>query len=146
MKASLKPGLTHRITYKVPVEKTVPYLFDESKLFQAMPRVFATGFMVGLLEWSCTALLAEHLEEDEGSLGIHVDFNHLAATPPGLTVTVDAELTELRRNKASFFVRAHDGVDLISEGRHQRGIVTWSKFNARVAQKAVGAGVEWNYQ
>ena len=47
MKSSLKPGLTHRFTYKVPDNKTVPNLYPEVADFQAMPRVFATGYMQG---------------------------------------------------------------------------------------------------
>ena len=48
-----------------------------------MPAVFATGFMVGLMEWTCIQLLAPHLDAGEGSLGAHVDVSHMAATPPG---------------------------------------------------------------
>ena len=44
MKATLKPGLTHRFTYQVPQNKTVPHLYPEVADFQAMPEVFATGF------------------------------------------------------------------------------------------------------
>ena len=58
-----------------------------------MPEVFATGYMVGLMEWTCIQLLAPHLDAGEGSLGTHIDVSHTAATPPGLRVTVDAECT-----------------------------------------------------
>ena len=104
-----------------------------------MPQVFATGFMVGLMEWTCLQLLAPHLDAGEGSLGIHIDVSHQAATPPGLTVTVDAECIAVDGRKATFRVRAHDGVDLIGEGRHERAIVVWDRFNARVADKAKAA-------
>ena len=53
MKATLKPGLTHELKFQVPETKTVPNLYPESFEFQAMPEVFATGFMVGLIEWAC---------------------------------------------------------------------------------------------
>jgi fluoroacetyl-CoA thioesterase len=139
MKASLKAGLTHRLTFRVPENKTVPHLYPESPEFLAMPNVFATGFMVGLMEWACVELLKPHLDAGEGSLGIHVDFSHVAATPPGLTVTVDAECIAVQGRKAEFRVRAHDGIDLIGEGRHERAIVGWDKFNARVAEKARAA-------
>jgi fluoroacetyl-CoA thioesterase len=144
MKQTLQPGLKHRFAYKVPPNKTVPHLYPEAADFQEMPQVFATGFMVGLMEWACIQLMEPHLDAGEGSLGIHVDFSHLAATPPGLTVTVDAECTAVNGRKLSFQVRAHDGVDLIGEGRHERAVVAWDKFNARVAQKATAAGVTVN--
>jgi fluoroacetyl-CoA thioesterase len=109
MKATLRHGLKHRFCYQVPANKTVPHLYPDVADFQAMPAVFATGFMVGLMEWTCMQLLAPHLDAGEGSLGVHVDVNHTAA--------------------------AHDGIDPIGEGRHQRFVVAWDKFNARLAGK-----------
>jgi fluoroacetyl-CoA thioesterase len=139
MKATLKAGLTHRFTYQVPADKTVPHLYPEADEFQVMPRVFATGFLVGLMEWTCIQLLAPHLDAGEGSLGTHIDVNHVAATPAGLKVTVDAECSAIQGRRASFKVRAHDGLDLIGEGKHERAIVTWDRFNAKVAEKAAAA-------
>src|SRR5580704_2090922 len=136
MKPTLKPGITHRFSYKVPENKTVPYTYPESPEIAAMPKVFATGYMIVLMEWVCTLLLAPHLDPGEGSVGVHVDVSHLAATLPGMTVTVDVECTEINGQRVSFKVKAHDGVDLIGEGRHERFVVMWDKFNARVAAKA----------
>ena len=135
MKPSLKPGLTHRITYKVAEEKTVPYTYPESPEIASMPKVFATGFMIVLMEWACTDLIKQHLDPGEGSVGVHVDVSHLAATPPGMTVTVDVECTAVAGQHLTFKVKAHDGVDLIGEGRHERYVVRWDKFNARLAAK-----------
>ena len=136
MKATLKPGLTHHFAYTVPENKTVPYTYPEAPEIASMPKVFATGFMIVLMEWTCTQLLAPHLEPGEGSLGVHVDVSHLAATLPGQTVTVDAEVDKIVGNRVGFKVKAHDGVDLIGEGRHERFVVHWDKFNARLAAKA----------
>src|SRR4029450_4711085 len=79
MKPSLKPGLKHRFSYRVPETKTVPYLYREAPQLQAMPEVFATGFMVGLMEWTCVQLLEPHLDSGEGRLGVHIEG---AATAP----------------------------------------------------------------
>jgi fluoroacetyl-CoA thioesterase len=117
------------------VEKTVPYIYQEAPEMQTMPAVFATGFMVALMEWTCLHALAPHLDEGEGSVGIHVDVSHDAATPAGYTVTVDAEVTEVEGRKVWFYVRAHDGEDQIGEGYHQRAIVQWDKFGKKVAEK-----------
>ncbi len=92
MKSTLKPGLKHSFSYKVPENKTVPYTYPESPIIAQMPKVFATGFMIVLMEWTCTQLLTDYLEAGEGSLGTHVDVSHLAATPPGMTVKVDVEV------------------------------------------------------
>ena len=141
VKATLTPGIKHAFSYKVPENKTVPYTYPESALIAAMPKVFATGFMIVLMEWACAELLAPHLDTGEGSLGTHVDVSHAAATPPGFTVQVEAELIAVDGRKVTFKVRAHDGADMIGEGTHQRVVVAWDKFNSRVAQKAAAAGV-----
>lgn len=136
MKDSLKPGLKHRFTFRVDGSKTVPALYPEAAEFREMPEVFATGYMVGLLEWGCIQLLGPHLETGEGSLGTHIDVSHLAATPPGHEVVVDVEVERVEGRRVWFRVSAHDGDDLIGEGRHERAVVVWDKFNARVAEKA----------
>jgi fluoroacetyl-CoA thioesterase len=136
MKTTLKPGLKHRFAYKVPENKTVPFTYPEAPEIASMPKVFATGNMIILIEWTCTQLLAPHLDPGEGSLGVHVDVSHLAATLPGQTVTVDAEVDKIVGNRVGFKVKAHDGIDLIGEGRHERFVVVWDKFNSRLAAKA----------
>src|SRR4030066_2076772 len=88
MKETLKVGLEHVHTYRVPENKTVPHLYPEAKAFQEMPKVFATGYMVGLMEWACIEAMAPHMEPGEGSVGTLVNVTHTAATPPGMTVPV----------------------------------------------------------
>src|SRR5215469_12831611 len=136
VKNTLKPGMTHRFSYTVPENKTVPYTYPEAPEIAVMPKVFATGNMIILMEWACTQLLAPHLDPGEGSLGVHVDVSHLAATPPGMTVTVDVECVAVVGPRVTFKVKAHDGLDLIGEGRHERFVVVWDKFNARLATKS----------
>jgi fluoroacetyl-CoA thioesterase len=141
MKDTLKPGATARMQYKVPANKTVPYLYPEAHDFQMMPTVFATGFMVGLMEWTCLKALEPHLDPGEGSLGIHIDVSHTAATVPGQVVTVDAECTAVNGRRISFKVSAHDGIEKIGEGNHERMVVPWEKFTAKVNAKAKAARV-----
>jgi fluoroacetyl-CoA thioesterase len=136
MKATLQPGIKARFSYQIPLEKTVPHVYREAAEFQEMPQVFATGFMIALIEWTCVKALEPHLDEGEGSVGVHVDVSHDAATPVGFEVTVDVECTEVSGRKVWFEVRAHDGADLIGEGYHQRFIVEWERFNKRMADKA----------
>ena len=142
MKPSLKAGLKHRFAYRVPGTKTVPALYREAPQLQSMPEVFATGFMVGLMEWTCVQLLEPHLDQGEGSLGTHIDVSHKAATPVGFTVTVDAELVELRGPRARFKLTAHDGVDEIGSGTHERFIVSWDRFNRGVEAKLAKAATK----
>ncbi|HXW70787.1 MAG TPA: thioesterase family protein [Methylocella sp.] len=141
MRASLKPGLKQRLIFQVPENKTVPFLYPEFDDFRAMPKVFATGFMVGLFECACMEVLKDHLDAGEGSLGIFISIDHVAPTPPGLTVTVDAECIAVEGWRITFQVSGHDGVDLIGQGRHQRMIVAWDRFDEKVAAKAKAAGL-----
>jgi len=106
-----------------------------------MPEVFATGFMVGLIEWTCLQLVNQHLDwPAEMTLGIHIDVSHEAATPPGLQVTTTVELTKVDGRLLEFSVEAHDGVDTITRGTHRRAIVDAAKFKARAAAKVPALG------
>jgi fluoroacetyl-CoA thioesterase len=136
MKSTLQPGLTYRFRFTVPPDKTVPHLYPESALFQDMPRVLATGYLVGLMEWACIEAIRPHLDwPREQSLGTMVNFTHLAPTPPGLTVTVDVRLDHIEGRKLHFTVSAHDGIDTIATGMHERTLIDAARFTDRVAQK-----------
>jgi fluoroacetyl-CoA thioesterase len=136
MKASLKAGLTYRFSYTVPRGKTVPHLYPESELFQQMPEVLATGFLVGLMEWACIEAIRPHLDwPREQSLGTRVEFSHTAATPPGLTIVVDVRLDKVEGRKLTFTLSAHDGVDEISRGTHERHVIDAGRFNEKIARK-----------
>jgi fluoroacetyl-CoA thioesterase len=136
MKNSLQPGLTYTFKFKIPENKTVPHLYPESSEFQEMPKVLATGFMVGLFEWTCIQAINPHLDwPREQTVGIDVKLNHIAATPPGLIVTVNVKLEEVDGRKLVFSIVADDGIDKISEGTHDRFIINAAKFNAKMAAK-----------
>jgi fluoroacetyl-CoA thioesterase len=140
MKDSLQPGLTFEFKFPVPENKTVPYLYPESPEFQLMPRVLATGYMVGLFEWACIQALNPYLDwPREQSVGIHVDLSHLAATPPGLMVTVKGMLEKVEGRKLTFSLTADDGVDAISQGHHVRFVIDAVKFNDKMKAKAAKA-------
>jgi fluoroacetyl-CoA thioesterase len=136
LKASLKPGITYQHRFVVPVTKTVPALYPEAEEFLLMPEVFATGFLVGFLEWACLKAINPHLDWPlEQTVGTHIDVSHSAATPPGMEVIANVELIAVEGKALTFAVRAHDGVDLISEGRHQRHVIVKERFDARVLAK-----------
>ena len=91
MKVGLEVGDRHSFTYCVPSNKTVRHLFEGATEFADFPEVFATGFMVALMERTCTQMLIPFLEEDEGSLGVHIGNSHEAPTPPGFSIEVSVE-------------------------------------------------------
>jgi len=134
--SSIEPGLSASFSFVIPENKTVPHLFPEAEDFASMPAVFATGFMVGLVEWTCMQALRPHLDwPAQQSVGTDVKLSHTAATPPGLTVTVQVRLDEVRGKRLLFSVSAHDGVDEICRGTHERYLIDTERFNARVALK-----------
>lgn len=140
MKETLKTGIKYEHKFIVPLSKTVPALYPESDEFVAMPEVFATGFLVGLLEWACIMAVNPHLEwPQEQTVGTHINVSHEAATPPGLEVTASAELIAIEGRKLVFAVAAHDGIDLISRGSHERFVINKEKFDAKLASKKTKA-------
>ncbi len=136
MKDSLTAGIIHEFTYTVPESKTVPYLYPEAAEFQKMPQVFATGFLVGLIEWTCIQAINPHIDwPEEQSVGIGINLNHTAATPPGFITTVTVRLVAVTGKKLSFEFDAHDGVDPICNGTHERFIIDAKKFAEKLKIK-----------
>jgi fluoroacetyl-CoA thioesterase len=136
MKDTLKVGIKYEHKFVIPQSKTVPALYPESEEFVAMPEVFATGFLVGFLEWACVRAIKPYLDwPSEQSVGTHINVSHQAATPPGLTVTANVELISVDGKRLVFNVEAHDGVDLISKGTHERFVINRHKFDERLKAK-----------
>ena len=142
MKQTLKPGIRFEHRLILPRSKMVPALYPEAEEFLVMPEVFATGFLVGFLEWACIKAINPHLDwPHEQSLGTHIDVSHEAATAPGFAVTASVELVAVEGRKLTFAVIAHDGVDLISRGRHERVVINKERFEAKMAAKATSAAL-----
>jgi fluoroacetyl-CoA thioesterase len=136
MKNTLKPGIESAFTFHIPGTKTVPALYPESAEFQEMPEVFATGFLVGFLEWACIQAVNPHLDwPAEQTVGTHIDVSHVAATPAGFDVTAKVKLIEVNGRRLLFEVEAHDGVEMISKGKHERFIINKDKFVAKMKEK-----------
>lgn len=135
MKETLRPGLEYTLDFQVPETKTVPYLYPESSRFQEMPEVFATGFMVGFIEWACMEALAPHLDSGERTVGTMINVTHEAATPPGMRVTARVRCIAVEGRKTRWEVEVRDEVEIVGRGRHERFIIDLEKFMARLAAK-----------
>ena len=139
MKDTLQPGIEYSFRFRIPASKTVPALYPEASEFQAMPDVFATGYLVGLLEWTCIRAVNPHLDwPEEQTVGTHINVSHVAATPPGLEVTATVKLLEVNGKRLVFAVEAHDGIDLITQGTHERYIINKARFIQQVYAKNMG--------
>ena len=133
---TLKPGIRYEHKFVVPESKTVPALYPEAKELSEMSVVFATGFLVGLLEWACIKAINPHIDwPKEQTVGTNINISHEAATPPGFEITVTVELVKVAGRKLVFSVEAHDGVDLITRGEHERFVIDKEKFDAGISAK-----------
>ncbi|HEY5734212.1 MAG TPA: thioesterase family protein [Gammaproteobacteria bacterium] len=136
MKESLQPGIRFEHKYVIPDTKTVPALYPEAEEFMMMPEVFATGYLVGLLEWACIKAINPHIDwPGEQTVGTHINVTHQAATPPGLEVTTTVELIRVEGRKLTFSVEANDGIDIISRGEHERFVIIREKFDLSLSKK-----------
>lgn len=97
--------------------------------------VFATPAMIALIEETCWKSVAPYLEPGEGTVGTALNVRHVAATPVGLKVTCETELTLLDRRRLVFDVRVFDPFGLVGEGTHERFVIQYEKFMKKVDEK-----------
>ena len=92
--------------------------------------VFATPMMIA-------GSVAGELEEGKTTVGTLVNVSHVAATPEGMEVRIETELTEIAPNgkMLTFKVAAYDEAGLIGEGTHQRAIVAKERFEQKAQSK-----------
>ena len=120
MKDGLVRGLTHTQIYQTTLEMRAKQLASD---------VFSTPAMIGLMEYTCVLLVAPHLDENEQTVGIHVDVRHIAPTKIGQSVTVTTELLEVKDNKLRFALSAvNDQGVKIGEGTHRRALIDIKQF------------------
>ena len=126
MKDGMVPGLTHTQTYVTTLEMRAKQLAAD---------IFSTPAMIGLMEYTCVLLVAPYLDENEQTVGIHVDVRHMAPTKIGLSVTVTAELLEVKNSKLRFALSAvNDQGVKIGEGTHRRALINTNSFAAHAPQ------------
>ncbi len=101
-----------------------------------MPAVLATGYLVGIVEWTCIRALDGYLDAGEQTLGVHVDLSHEAPTPPDCTITVEVEVTAVDRRQVTFTVHAFDEAATVCRGTHKRTVIDTVRFQDRLRQRA----------
>ncbi|MGP1349954.1 MAG: thioesterase family protein [Stomatobaculum sp.] len=100
-------------------------------------RVFATPRMIAWIEYTAARSVEDALEAGKTTVGTIVNVSHVAATPAGMKVRIETELTEVSANGKllTFRVSASDEAGLIGEGTHQRAVVDRERFEAKAAAK-----------
>lgn len=90
--------------------------------------VYATPCMVALMEGAACEAIAAALPEEKTSVGTELNISHLSATPVGMDVRAEAEVTAVDGNMLTFTVVAYDEKGKIGEGTHKRAIITTQRF------------------
>jgi fluoroacetyl-CoA thioesterase len=129
----IKPGATAEIGLTVTEDKTAHAMGNRGV------HVFATPYVIGLLEDAAGAVMRPHYPPGGGSVGTMVEMKHLAATPVGMKVRAKATLLESDGKRYLFSVEAWDEKEKIAEGRHERFVVPdMERFLARAMKKSAG--------
>ena len=97
--------------------------------------VFGTPFMIALMENAAVNALEPYVEAGQGSVGTHLDVSHDAATPIGLKVWAEAELTAVEGKALTFSVTAYDEAGPIGKGTHNRFLIDVDRFLAKTEKK-----------
>jgi len=120
MNSNLAPGIAKTGNYTTTLEMRARQLKTD---------VFSTPAMIGLMERTCVELTEPYLDDGEQTVGIHVDVYHLAPTKIGQSVTVTAELLEIKNKKILYSVSATNDQGIkIGAGKHRRAIIDTKRF------------------
>ena len=116
------PGMKAEVGTLVETEDTAEAVGSGSL------KVYATPCMVAMMEGAACEAIAEAIPEGKTSVGIELNIRHTSATPVGMEVRAEAEVTAVEKNIISFNVTAYDESGKIGEGTHKRAVVTAQKF------------------
>ena len=109
-----------------------------SRVFAGAPDVFSTPSLGALIEATAAGWLAKHIEPGQMSVGARITIFHTAATPAGVTVTVETKVVAVEGRRVDFEWTARDDREPIGNGTHQRFVIDAERFMARLAAKACG--------
>ena len=128
----LKEGIKGRLELTVTGDKLA------SRVGSGLVNVFATPMMIAAIEETAAGSVQPELEEGCTTVGTLVNVSHVAATPEGMKVTVETELTGISGNgrMLTFHVEARDEAGLIGEGTHERAVVKKERFEEKARIKA----------
>ena len=126
----IAPGLVGQREMVVHEENTARHLGSGNVA------VLATPEMIRLMEKAAVAAIDHLLPDGYRTVGVGVDVQHLAATPVGMKVRAQAELTAVEGRKLTFRVEAFDEVEKIGQGEHKRAIIDVERFKASAEAKS----------
>ena len=128
MKKSLVAGIRRVEHTAVDESSTIDFLGDEL-------RVYSTPSMVNDVEYACWRLIDEHLDPGETSLGVHVEVNHLGATPIGHRVEIAVTVQSVDGRRVTLGAEVRDAVEVVGRGTHVRVVTEVDRLRPRVGSK-----------
>ena len=103
----------------------------------ALP-VFGTPFLCALMEEAAWKSIAPQLEAGQSTVGTKLNVSHDSATPVGMRVWAESEVTQVDGKRIVLKVAAYDEKGLIGQGEHERFVVTDERFLAKTVKKLEG--------
>ena len=97
--------------------------------------VYATPCMVALMEGAACESIAPFLAEGESSVGTMLQVNHISATPVGMEVRAESEVTAVEGRKVTFSIKAFDEAGEIGNAIHERFIIKADRFLEKTYDK-----------
>jgi len=97
--------------------------------------VLATPVLTNWVENAAYEMAGLCLPDEETTVGVNINLDHIGATPVGMKVRVKVQLREIDKRKLVFSVEAWDTVQKVAQGTHTRYIVKKTKFMGKVLQK-----------
>lgn len=126
---------------KVGMELKKDYMVTRTETAQTMGsgglEVLATLILVAWAENAAYEMAELCLPDEQTTVGVNINLNHIAATPVGMKVRIKVVLTNIESRRLDFTVEAWDTVQKIGEGTHQRFVVQKMKFMGKVLQKKI---------
>lgn len=126
----LKPGDSIETTQRVDEAKVAAHLGSGSL------QVYATPAMVTFIEHTCRQLVEPHLPDGQTSVGVALSVQHLAPTPLGATVSIQAEIMKIEGQLVMFMATVRDEFEEIGKAEHTRAIIDTERFLRRAASKS----------
>jgi fluoroacetyl-CoA thioesterase len=130
--AGIAPGLSGTIEHLVGEQSTA------RSMVSGTVEVLGTPELVRLMEAAAVAALEGHLPAGSTTVGTSIAVQHTAPTPIGLTVRVTATVSEVEGRRVRFEIVAHDDVEQVGHGTHERVLVDKERFMAGAIRKRGG--------
>ncbi|HEY2882748.1 MAG TPA: hotdog domain-containing protein [Pirellulales bacterium] len=132
MKSTLVLGVKAEVQHRVVTAELLSSIYPDA------PPVFATPFLLSLMEQASAIAIHPHLDAGEASVGYGFEFKHLAPTPVGANVIATAEIVAVEKNMVTLHIEARDHADVVSRGTHVRAVIEMERFLKRLKRKAIG--------